>query len=50
VGTNIGPNEGRVASILSDRLVVEEPIPEVQPGKAQKKQTRKITIMLHEGR
>jgi type IV pilus assembly protein PilP len=50
VGTNIGPNEGRVASILSDRLIVEEPIPEAQPGKAQKKQTRTITIMLHEGR
>ena len=50
VGTNIGPNEGRVASILSDRLIVEEPIPEAQPGKAQKKQNRTITIMLHEGR
>ncbi len=47
VGTNIGPNGGRVVSILSDRLIVEEPLPQAQPGKAQKKQTRKITIMLH---
>ena len=36
VGTNIGPNEGRVASILSDRLIVEERIPEAQTGEGAK--------------
>jgi type IV pilus assembly protein PilP len=47
VGTNIGSNGGRVLSIQNDRLIVEEPMPEAEPGKVQKKQTRKITIMLH---
>jgi Tfp pilus assembly protein PilP len=47
VGTNIGPSGGRVLSIQNDRLIVEEPIPQAEPGQAQKKQTRTITIMLH---
>jgi type IV pilus assembly protein PilP len=47
VGTNIGPNGGRVLSIQNDRLIVEEPTPQAEPGQAQKKQTRTITIMLH---
>jgi type IV pilus assembly protein PilP len=47
VGTSIGPNGGRILSIQNDRLIVEEPMPQAEPGKVQKKQTRTITIMLH---
>ncbi len=43
VGTYIGLNEGRVASILPDRVIVEE---RAQAG-AQKGKIRRITIMLH---
>lgn len=43
VGTYIGLNEGRVASILPDRVIVEE---RAQAG-TQKGKIRRITIMLH---
>jgi len=43
VGTYIGLNEGRVASILPDRVIVEE---RAQAG-VQKGKIRRITIMLH---
>jgi Tfp pilus assembly protein PilP len=46
VGTYIGPNEGRVAEILSDRVIVEERIED--PTKKEKKaQTQRVTMMLH---
>lgn len=45
VGTFIGPNEGRVAEILPDRVVVEESIEEANP-KANKVQVKRITMML----
>jgi type IV pilus assembly protein PilP len=47
VGTYIGPNGGRIVSILPDRLIVEERVPEQTTDKAQKAQTRRITVMLH---
>ncbi len=46
VGTYIGPNEGRVAEILSDRVIVEEPI-EDPTKKGKKAQTQRVTMMLH---
>jgi type IV pilus assembly protein PilP len=46
VGTYIGPNGGRIVSILPDRLIVEERFQEEQSHKAQKVQTRRITVML----
>jgi Tfp pilus assembly protein PilP len=49
VGTPIGPHGGRVASILEDRLIVEEPVLG-EPDKPQKKkQARQIPIMLRKG-
>lgn len=46
VGTYIGPNEGRVAEILSDRVIVEERIED--PTKKEKKaQTQRVMMMLH---
>jgi type IV pilus assembly protein PilP len=46
VGTYIGPNEGRVASILYDRVIVEEPTGD--PAKKGKKAPlRRINLMLH---
>jgi type IV pilus assembly protein PilP len=47
VGTYIGPNGGRIVSILPDRLIVEERLQEEQSQKAKKAQTRRITVMLH---
>jgi type IV pilus assembly protein PilP len=47
VGTYIGPNGGRIVSILSDRLIIEERLPEQTTDKAHKTQTRRITVMLH---
>jgi len=46
VGTYIGLNEGRIISILPDRLIVEEPVQE-ESGKGKKVQTRRMTVMLH---
>jgi type IV pilus assembly protein PilP len=45
VGTVIGPNEGRVAEILPDRVIVEERIDDPNP-KAKKAQVRRVTMML----
>ena len=45
VGTYIGPNEGRVAEILPDRVIVEERIEDPNP-KAIKAQVRRVTMML----
>lgn len=46
VGTYIGLNEGRVAAILPDRLVVEERV-ETKDKKRKRVQVRKITVLLH---
>lgn len=46
VGTYIGPNEGRVAQILPDRVIVEERV-EDQTKKGKQAQIRRITMMLH---
>jgi Tfp pilus assembly protein PilP len=46
VGTYIGLNGGRVASILPDRVIVEERV-ETQAKKAKKAQVNRITVMLH---
>jgi Tfp pilus assembly protein PilP len=46
VGTTIGMNEGRVASIQLDRVIVEEQV-EDENKKAKKKQIRRITMVLH---
>jgi Tfp pilus assembly protein PilP len=43
VGTTIGMNEGRIVSILPDRVIVEEKV--VIEGK--KTQTRRVALMLH---
>ena len=43
VGTYIGLNEGRVAAILPDRVVVEEKAEKQAP----KAQVRRMTVMLH---
>lgn len=45
VGTIIGPNEGKVAEILPDRVIVEERIDDPNP-KAKKAQVRRVTMML----
>lgn len=45
VGTYIGPNEGRIAEILPDRVIVEERIEDPNP-KAKKAQVRRVTMML----
>lgn len=46
VGTYIGSNEGRVAQILPDRVIVEERV-EDQTKKGKQAQIRRITMMLH---
>jgi Tfp pilus assembly protein PilP len=46
VGTYIGTNEGRVAQILPDRVIVEERV-EDQMKKGKQTQIRRITMMLH---
>jgi len=46
VGTYIGLNEGRVASILYDRVVVEEPTG-APAKKGEKAPLRRINVMLH---
>ena len=46
VGTYIGLNEGRVAAILPDRLVVEERV-ETQDKKRKRVQVRQIPVLLH---
>jgi Tfp pilus assembly protein PilP len=46
VGTYIGPNEGRVAEILADRVVVEERV-ETQDNKSKRVQMRRIPLLLH---
>jgi Tfp pilus assembly protein PilP len=46
VGTYIGPNGGRVASILLDRVIVEERLQD-QTKKVRKAEIRRIPIMLH---
>jgi len=46
VGTYIGLNEGRVAAILSDRLVVEERV-ETRDKKTKRVQVRQIPVLLH---
>lgn len=45
VGTYIGPNEGRVAEILPDRVIVEERIEDPNP-KAKQALVRRTTMML----
>ncbi|MHB8771458.1 MAG: pilus assembly protein PilP [Syntrophales bacterium] len=47
VGTHIGLNGGRVVSIMSDRLIVEEPLSQDPENPQKRKQTRKITVLLH---
>jgi Tfp pilus assembly protein PilP len=44
VGTYIGLNQGRVAEILPDRVIVEE---RAEAKKAKNAQIRRITMMLH---
>jgi type IV pilus assembly protein PilP len=46
VGTHIGLKGGQVASILPDRVIVEERV-EIQAKKAKKVQISRITVMLH---
>lgn len=46
VGTYIGLNGGRVAAILPDRVIVEEPAGP-PPKKGQKAPLRRINMMLH---
>ena len=46
VGTYIGLNEGRVATILPDRLVVEERV-ETRDKKTKRVQVRQIPVLLH---
>mgnify|MGYP002813320195 FL=1 len=46
VGTYIGLNEGRVAAILPDRLVVEERV-ETRDKKTKRVQVRQIPVLLH---
>ena len=46
VGTYIGSNEGRVAQILPDRVIVEERV-EDETKKGKQVQIRRITMMLH---
>ena len=46
VGTHIGSNEGRVAQILPDRVIVEERV-EDQTKKGKQTQSRRVTMMLH---
>jgi type IV pilus assembly protein PilP len=46
VGTYIGLNGGRVAAILPDRLVVEEPV-ETRDKKTKRVQVRQIPVLLH---
>jgi Tfp pilus assembly protein PilP len=46
IGTHIGPNEGRVVEILSDRVIVEERV-EDQTKKGKQAQIRRIIMMLH---
>ncbi|MDA8124173.1 MAG: pilus assembly protein PilP [Deltaproteobacteria bacterium] len=43
VGTYIGTNGGRVVSILSDRVIVEEKV----AIEGKKTQTRRVTLVLH---
>ncbi len=50
VGTHIGPNGGRVVSILSDRLIIEEPLPPDPETPQKRKQTRKINVLLHQNK
>ena len=45
VGTYIGPNGGRVAQILPDRVVVEERV--VIQEKSKKSQIKRIPLLLH---
>jgi Tfp pilus assembly protein PilP len=45
VGTVIGPNEGKVAEILPDRVIVEERIDDPNP-KTKKAQVRRVTMIL----
>ena len=45
VGTYIGPNGGRVAQILPDRVVVEERV--VIQEKSKKSQMKRIPLLLH---
>ena len=46
VGTYIGLNEGRVAEILSDRVIVEEKVVD-EAKKGKQAQIRRIIVMLH---
>ncbi|MDO9228342.1 MAG: pilus assembly protein PilP [Syntrophales bacterium] len=47
VGTYIGLNEGRVAAILPDRLVVEERVETQDKKKRKRVQVRQIPVLLH---
>ena len=46
LGSYIGPNEGRVAEILPDRVIVEERADD-GTKKGKKGQVRRIPMMLH---
>jgi len=46
VGTYVGTNGGRVASIRSDRVIIEERLPGQSP-KAKKPKVKRMTVMLH---
>ena len=46
VGTYIGMNGGRIVSIRSDRVIIEERLQD-QTKKAKKAKVRRITVMLH---
>jgi len=46
LGTHIGKNDGRVAAILADRVVVEEIVMDNQK-KANKRQVNRIEMFLH---
>jgi len=47
VGTYIGQHGGRVASILNDRVIVEERIEDPDEKQAKKAKIRRVTVMLH---
>jgi len=47
VGTYIGQHGGRVASILNDRVIVEERIEDPDEKQAKKAKSRRVTVMLH---
>jgi Tfp pilus assembly protein PilP len=47
IGTYIGRNNGRVAAILDDRVIVEEIVGDWQKKKTKKRQVNRIEMFLH---